>query len=328
MKLEQNEKSLLFSETIIPDIFFAEYLCQLPADYLKIYMYMIFLSKYNKEIKLNDLSKKLSLPLKTITDSTKFLEEQGLITKKTTGYIIIDLQEKTLHQLYSPNLTASKDSIEKSTKNKSRIKAIEHINNMYFQGIMGPSWYNDIDLWFKKYNFDEQVMIALFDYCFNRSAMHRNYVQTVAEAWGSNKVQTWNDLDSYYQKQENLNKIKKSIAKKLGKHNGLTQYEEAYIENWVLNFNYDMNVIEIALKRTTFKQNPNFEYINNLINDWHERNLKTPNEVNAFIEQRKKQSRDVKELKNTVSKANYDQRKYDNLDFLYANNNLKGDSNV
>ena len=22
---------------------------------------------------------------------------------------------------------------------------------MYFQGIMGPSWYNDIDLWFRKY---------------------------------------------------------------------------------------------------------------------------------------------------------------------------------
>ena len=25
---------------------------------------------------------------------------------------------------------------------------------------MSPSWYNDIDLWFKKYEFDEQVMIA------------------------------------------------------------------------------------------------------------------------------------------------------------------------
>lgn len=55
---------------------------------------------------------------------------------------------------------------------------------MYFQGIMGPSWYNDIDLWFRKYNFDEQVMIALFDYCYNRSALHKNYVQAVAEAWG------------------------------------------------------------------------------------------------------------------------------------------------
>ena len=55
MKLEQKEKSLLFSETMLPDIFFSEYLSDLPGDYLKIYLYMVFLSKYHKEIKLNDL---------------------------------------------------------------------------------------------------------------------------------------------------------------------------------------------------------------------------------------------------------------------------------
>lgn len=325
MKLEQNEKPLLFSETTIPDIFFSEHLSELPSDYLKIYMYMIFLSKYGKDIKLNDLSKKLNIPLKIINDGIKFLETNNLITKKTTGYIIVDLQEATLHNLYTPNLTMSKEKVAQTAKNQSRSKAIEHINNMYFQGIMGPSWYNDIDIWFRKYEFDEQVMITLFDYCFKRSALHRNYVQTVAEAWYSNKVKTWSDLDKYYEKQESLNKLKKSIAKKLGKHNGLTQYEEAYIENWVLNFGYNMDIIEIALKRTTFKQNPTFEYINNIITDWHDRNLKTPSEINAFIEQRKKQAKNTKDLKTQVSKANYEQRNYDNLDFLYANNEIKED---
>ena len=319
MKLEQNEKALLFSETMIPDIFFSEYLSEIPGDYLKIYMYLIFLSKYGKDIKLNDLSKKLNIPLKSINEGLKFLEEHSLVTKKTTGYIIVDLQELTLHNLYTPNLTMSKEKVQQTAKNKSKAKAIEHINNMYFQGIMGPSWYNDIDLWFKKYNFDEEVMIALFDYCYKRSALHRNYIQTVAEAWATNKVQTWNDLDKYYSQQEGLNKVKKSIAKKLGKYNGLTQYEEAYIEKWSLNFGYDMDIIELALKRTTFKQNPTFEYINNVITDWHDRNLKTPSEINAFLEQRKRQEKNTKDLKAQVNKVNYEQRQYSNLDFLYAN---------
>ncbi len=327
MKLEQNDKSLLFSETMIPDIFFSEHLSELPGDYLKIYMYIIFLSKYGKDIKLTDLSKKLNIPLKSINDGMKFLEERKLVTKKTTGYVIVDLQEQTLHNLYTPNLTMSKEKIEQTSKNKSNAKAIEHINNMYFQGIMGPSWYNDIDLWFRKYNFDEQVMIALFDYCYKRSALHRNYIQTVADAWAANKVQTWSDLDKYYEKQETLNKIKKSIAKKLGKYNGLTQYEEAYIENWIINFGYDMSIIEIALKRTTFKQNPTFEYINNIITDWHDRNLKTPSEITAFVEQRKKQEKNTKDLKSQVSKANYEQRQYTNLDFLYANNTVENKEN-
>ena len=320
MKLEQKDKSLLFSETMIPDIFFSEHLPDMPGDYLKIYLYIAFLSKYEKDIKLNDLSKKLNIPLKVINDGLKYLEENNLILKKANGYIIIDLQEATLHHLYTPNLTMSKEKIEQNSKNQSRAKAIEHINNMYFQGIMGPSWYSDIDLWFTKYQFDEQVMIALFDYCYNKSALHKNYVKAVAEAWATNKIKTWSDLDKYYQKQENLNKFKKTISKKMGKYNGLTQYEEAYIENWVTNFGYDMSVIELALKRTTLKQNPTFEYINNIITDWHDRNLKTAQEVSNFLEERKKQEKSIKDLKSKVKKTNYKQRNYDNLDFLYANN--------
>jgi len=332
MKLEQPEVPLLFSETVVPDIFFAEYLSQMPANSVKVYLYMIFLSKYKKDIKLNDMSKKLALPLKDINEAITYLEQNGLIVKKENGYIVANLQEITLHKLYTPNLTVSPEKVADVAKNKARAKVITHINNAYFQGIMGPSWYNDIDLWFTKYNFDEQVMIALFDYCFSRSALHKKYVQTVAEAWGSNKIETWNDLDLYYQKQEKLVKIKKTIAKKLGKVS-LTQYEEAYIEKWVIDFGYDLNIIEIALKRTTFKANPTFEYFNNIITDWHDRNLKSVNEILAFIEQRNKQKKDTKQLEKQVAKASFDQRQYDNLAFLYANSGLapaqfSNDSNV
>ena len=321
MKLEQPEIPLLFSETMVPDIFFAEYLSQMPSSSVKIYLYMVFLSKYKKDIRLNDLSKKLALPLKEINDAISYLEVNNLIVKKTTGYIVSNLQEQTLNKLYKPNLTMSPEKVADVAKNKARAKVIDHINNAYFQGIMGPSWYNDIDLWFTKYNFDDQVMIALFDYCFKRSALHQKYVQKVAEAWGNNKIETWNDLDLYYQKQEKLIKIKKAIAKKLGKQS-LTQYEEAYIEKWVIDFGYDLNVIEIALKRTLFKANTTFEYFNNIITDWHDRNLKNPDEILAFIEQRNKQKKDTKKLEKQVAKASFDQRQYDNLAFLYANSGI------
>ena len=275
-------------------------------------------NKLKMEIKINDLSKKLALPLKEINDAISYLEANNLIIRKTTGYIVSNLQEQTLNKLYKPNLTMSPEKVADVAKNKARAKVIDHINNAYFQGIMGPSWYNDIDLWFTKYNFDDQVMIALFDYCFKRSALHQKYVQKVAEAWGNNKIETWNDLDLYYQKQEKLMKIKKAIAKKLGKQS-LTQYEEAYIEKWVIDFGYDLNIIEIALKRSVFKSNPTFEYFNNIITNWHDRNLKTPDEILAFIEQRNKQNKETKKLEKQVAKASFDQRQYDNLAFLYAN---------
>lgn len=328
MKLEHAEKSMLFSETILPDIFFTDYLPQIPGDYVKIYMHIVFLAKYHKEVKINDLSKTLSITYKTIEEGINYLEENNLILKKNKGYAIINLQETALHQLYKPNLTLSPEKIESNKKNKTRTKAIEHINNTYFQGTMGALWYNQIDLWFSKYNFDDQVMIALFDYCYNKSALHKNYVQTVADAWGANNIKTWNDLEEYEQGREKLNKIKKSIAKKLGKRSGLTEYEEAYIEKWIYDYNYGMDVIEIALRRTTFKSTPTFEYINNIITDWHDRGLKTASEVSEFLEKRKQQNKNVKNLEKQVKKTEYEQRQYSNLAFLYANkkNELKGET--
>ena len=47
MKLEQNQKNLLFEKTEIPDIFFNEYLSMANGDFVKVYLYMLFLSKYN-----------------------------------------------------------------------------------------------------------------------------------------------------------------------------------------------------------------------------------------------------------------------------------------
>lgn len=321
MKLEQSDKSMLFSNTEIPDVFFTEYLSSANGDFIKVYLYILFLSKYDKDIKINDLSKKLALPLKTIQEAFKYWEEAGVLIKKHTGYILVNLQEVELLKLYSPKLTSSPEDIKKNAKNQYRAKAIENINNQFFQGIMSPSWYSDIDMWFKKYNFDEQVMLALFNYCFDHSALHRNYIQVVADSWYKNNIRSFSDLDKYYEKQEKISSVKKSIIKKLGLNRNLTVYEDAYVEKWTIDFGYSLDIIEIALKKTTSKSNISFEYLNKIISDWHDRNLKTATEIQEYIQMSKQKQENIKDMKKQTSNYNNsNQRTYDNFDSLYANN--------
>lgn len=319
MKLEQNDLPMLFSSTELPDVFFTEYLSQASGDYIKIYLYIVFLSKYGKDVKINDLSKKLNIDFKTIQEGIKYWEDNGVITKKNTGYIINNLQEIELHKLYKPKVALSVESIKQTAQNQYRAKAIENINTLFFQGIMSPSWYNDINLWFKKYSFDEEVMIALFQYCYNRSALHRNYIQTVAEAWFKSNVKTYSDLDSLFEKQEKLNILYKSIGKKLGYTRALTEYEKGYIEKWTIEYAFDLNIIEIALKKTTAKTNPNFDYLDKLLSDWHDRGFKTTEEIENFLSEFKQKNKDIKKLEKNTGYNNYEQRKYDNLNSLYAN---------
>ena len=320
MKLEQNELSMLFSSTNIPDVFFTEYLSEASGDFIKVYLYMLFLSKYGKDIKLNDLSKKIALPLTTIQAAIKYWEEAEVITKKGTGYIVNNIQEIELNKLYSPKLTVSKESIQNMEKDKSRASAIEAINNMFFQGIMSPSWYSDIDLWFKRFEFDEEVMIALFQYCFDKSALHKNYVKAVADAWHGNYIKTFSDLEEYDDNIQKIKKVKKNICKKLGLTRNLTQYEEAYIEKWLQEYKYDLEIIELALKKTTSKSNPNFDYIDKIISDWHDRKLLNSEDVKNYLLDFKNKSKQIKELEKKTGYQNYDQRDIDNFDKFYANN--------
>lgn len=319
MKLENSEISPLFSHTEIPDIFFSEYLSQANGDFIKVYLYLLFLSKYEKDIKINDLCKKLVLPLKTIQDALKYWEDQNVITKKNTGFVLNNLQEVELYKVYKPKTSLSAEELQKSTEGQKRAKAIEYINTKFFSGLMPTSWYPDIELWFKKYNFDEEVMIALFGYCFDKSALHRNYIQTVAAAWAKNNIKTFNDLDLYYEKQEKLNTIANTISKKLGLKRSLSQYEYAYIEKWVIDFKYNLDIIEIALKRTTSKANPNFDYLDKLLTDWNDRGFKTSSEIEKFLSDIKQKNKNVQKLEKSSGYSGYDQRKYDNLNSLYAN---------
>ena len=319
MKLEQNEEASLFSTTKLPDIFFSEYLSQSSGDYIKVYLYILFLSKYGKDIKINDLSKKLALPFQTLQDALKYWEELGLLTKKGTGFIVNNLQEIELHKLYKPKVSLSAEDIERNEKNKYRANSIETINRLFFQGLMSPSWYADISLWYDKYGFDEQVMIALFSYCLKRSALHKNYVQVVADAWSKNKVKTFSDLELYSQKQDILKKAEKAIQKKLGITRPLTEFETGFIEKWIIDYGYTIDVIEIALKKSTSKSNFSFEYFNTIISNWHDLNLKTADDIQNYLLQYKTQQKNKKEFEKKAKYNNFEQRSYDNFDNLYAN---------
>ncbi len=323
MKFEQN-LSMLFSDIHIPEVFISEYLTVANGDYVKVYIYCLFLCKYNSEISPLDLSKKLSIPLKTVELALKYWEEQNIMIKKNKTYELADIKKIEIDKLYKPKLTSSmEDAIEGNTKNVLRTQAINEINSAFFQGVMSPTWYTDIDNLFSKYHFDEDVMIALFRYCFDRQALHKKYLYAVAEGWASNKIQTSNDLERYYLEAEKTNKIKKTISKKLGITRNLSQYEEAYIQKWTVDYNYPMDIIEIALKKTTSKTNFSFDYIDKMITDWHEKNLNTSEEISNYLKEQKQKNKEFKMTENQqISIQKYvdtQTNQYDDLSKYYAN---------
>lgn len=319
MKIETQDNSLLFSSTDIPDIFFSEYLPLASGDNVKVYLYVVFLAKHGKDVNINEISKILSLSYDVVNDSIKFLEEHSLLIKMPTGYKLASIQEIELNKLYSPKVTATPDDIQRSEQSQYRASAIESINNQFFQGLMSPSWYTDIELWFNKYGFDEEVMIALFCHCADKKALHRNYIQAVADGWAKNNIKTYEELDEYFSKLEKLNGVKKEIANKLKIFRPINTFEEEYISKWTNEYGYKMDIIEIALKRSVLKSNAGFEYYDKVLSDWHTKGLNSVQDVETYLTSESDKKKRTKQVQKIAQQFEYTQSTFDSFENLYDN---------
>lgn len=321
----ESYKSILYSDTLLPDIFISEYLPSMSGECVKVYLYCLFLSKYNKQVSTEELSKKLEIEINKVKDALTYLESVGIITRKEDNSVILmDLKEKEMNKHFRPKLTSTpEEAIQSSDRNRKRNAIVTAINNSFFQGLMPPSWYTDIDAWFDKYQFEEDVMYALFQHCYDHKALTKPYLMRVADSWHTKCIVNSFDLDKYFVEYQKLKDIKLSIVKKLKLNRMLTEYEQDYIEKWVMEYLYSFEIIDLALKQTTKRTNPNFEYIHAIITDWYKNGLKTIEEIMTYSANKKQTAaRKPKAKESAVPQhSNFKQRDYDDefYDNLYEN---------
>ena len=236
--------------------------------------------------------------------------------------MLADLKEIEINKIYRPK---SYSTVQEATlsydRNLKRSQIISAINDKFFQGVMSPSWYTDIDTWFGRYNFDEDVMYALFQHCSDHNGLSKNYVVKVAEHWHSKKISNSFDLDNYYIGYQKLKDIKSKIIKKLKITRMLTEYDDEYLERWIVDYKFDFDVIEIALKKTAGQTSISFNYIDTIITDWNNAGLTTKQEVLKYLSEKKTSNQRKASTSKIPQHINFEQRKYSKefYDSLYAN---------
>lgn len=318
MKIIQ-KKDLELNDTEVANQFILNYMIALEGIDIKLYLYLLFLSKKDVEVDKATLAKKFMVSEQDISFSFDRLQAEELITKTVHGFTIIDLKEVAINKSYIPKIE-TKSTKAQTEQERKRIAAATAINESFFQGMMTLMWYTDIESMFKNYMFSEEVMIALFHYCQERKALNRKYVHAVAETWYKGNVKTFEQLEEFLANYDNMLKIKQKIAKVLRLSRNFTKYEEQYIDTWIKDYNYGFDIIEEALKRTVCKSNPSLSYVNGILTNWHKKGYNTIKDIENDSINDKENKRYSKPVIESKSKyQNYEQRKYEDLESFYDN---------
>ncbi|EGD47721.1 primosome, DnaD subunit [Ruminiclostridium papyrosolvens DSM 2782] len=309
-------KSLLYSDTLVSDIFISQYMPSMDSTCVKVYIYMLFLCKHNKKVTSDELAKTLNLSMDEVKSALTSLDNLEVITWVEDKIQLSDLKEAEIQRMYKLKAVSTPEQANANfEKNKSRNNTLAAINSKFFQGLMAPNWYLTIDNWFTIYKFDEDVMYTLFKYCHDNNTFHKSYIEAVATNWHRRGIQNFFDLEKYFEDMAQVRGIKGTIIKKLRLRRALTEYESEYVERWVIDYKYGFDVIELALKKTVGKTNPDFKFLNNVLTRWHDLGLVTAEEILGYENSIKTQPQAGQSTQNAKPKQsqrdNFEQREYD-----------------
>lgn len=104
----------------------------------------------------------------------------------------------------------------------------------------------------------------------------------------------------------------------------ITQFEKEVLEGYLETMNSDL--IMLAIKKAVASKVKTLKYIEGILKNWKNKNIKTVLEAEQEDEAFKNRNTETKKVgKNSFN--NYEQREYENFDELYANNRFYKDKN-
>lgn len=284
MQVEIRNEALL-SDTAVADIFLSDIMPKLPSDAVKLYLWCLFLGKGGQSAETEELAARLDMSEDTVRACLMMLEKEQLLLRSQEKIILLDVKSREINRLFHRKGASEPEAaIARAEGNTQRNQCIDHINQMFFQGLMSPSWYTAIDHWFETCHFDVDVMFHLFEYCKERDALNPKYVEKVAASWSTRNIRSAWDLDRHLKEREQQGRVNRQIVRMLRLNRNLTEFEENLAEVWVRDYGYGMDVISLAIERTTSKTNPSFKYIHGVLTGWHKEGVRTADEAKAQLE--------------------------------------------
>ena len=157
-------------------------------------------------------------------------------------------------------------------------------------------------------HFSNELIDYLLQYCVERGKKDFKYIEKVAVNWAESGITTCE------QAQETAGKYDKNtyeVMKELGKNSSPTRKEMEFINRWIKEYHFPMDVILEACQRTVLATDSHrFEYADGILKSWKQGNVRQKSDVFQMDEQHQRSKKVV--TKTTSNKFNqFTQNDYD-----------------
>ena len=295
-------------DTLIENIFLNDFMPMANGTFVKVYLlgfkYACDLDK-TLDVTNQRLAKHLQIPLEDVLSAWDFWEDKGIIVKIPTGEEDYEygVKFKNLKQLYiQNNHKVFKEKVEnKSITTNDVIEANQNvmINNMFnnindfIRRETTITEKMEILKWIQDYNMNPDVIEFAFSYAVedkNIRYNHLKYVGGVIINWYDRGLTNMDAIMADFQSRDTRYYEYKEILTNIGISTKVTP---------------DMKLKIECCKKSSGTSNPNINYIDKIMGDWHNKGIKSVEDIETLD---KKDEKVVENRKYSTKKNNYKNR--------------------
>lgn len=160
-----------------------------------------------------------------------------------------------------------------SFKEKEEIQELLFVASAYLGKTLTPTEINAYLFFYDELHFSKDLIEYLIEYCISKGSKSIHYIQTVALAWADEGITTKEQAMSA------TNTYNKNIFTVFNefriKGRNPIQSEVDYINKWVNDYAFDLDIIKAACQRTVLQTSkPDFRYCDGILTGWKKSNVR------------------------------------------------------
>lgn len=279
--------SLFSLPTDIPD----KHLKLATATQLKVILYLF---RHLSEMpKISDIALNLRLPESEIEDALLYWSNSGILTLDSENKIEKqpeDPPKKAIRQKSKPSRedvgrTAAQNPIYKELLAQAQIK---------FGRLLKMNENQTLLYLLEDEGMDISVILMLLEYAANENRLNVSFIERTAAAWINAGVQSISDADKYIKENYKQKTAWRIVEKAFGIDSRLPSEKELeYSKLWIIDWQFDDKMLKIAYDKCVDSKNKLImSYVAKILESFHQKGYKTPEDVEKGEEKQSSQNSD------------------------------------
>ena len=286
-----------FDVTPLENLYIENYMANAPGEFVKVYVYALMLCYRPEEHALGtaDLAQALHMNEDAVRAAFAYWEQLGLV--KIASQQPLEVEYLNL-KLKFINGSAAKEP----EKDKIFGELVQHVQGIFTgERVLITAEYNRINDWYTVLSFEPEAIALMIQYCVGKKGpkVSFNYIDAMAQDLARKNMTTSEDMEAHMSALEAVNSGAGRIIIRWSLKRLPTADEMALYRKWTEGWGFTEEAVNAACAEMTGVANPNFKYLDSIVESLHERGAHTARLVAEAIDDRKK----LKDTTQGIAKA-------------------------